>query len=71
MLERPEDQLAALQAAMRDWLISIHEGILVDLYCPSSESRHLALTCLAAAGWDEHEYVAVLVALQEEAQDAP
>lgn len=58
------------RAELRDWLIQIHERVLSDLYCPASEYRSVAVATLATAGWDEHEYVAVLVALQEVAHDA-
>ena len=58
------------RAVLRDWLIGSHERVLSDLYCPDSEYRALALTTLATAGWDEHEYIAVLLALQEGTADA-
>lgn len=63
--EPSREGLLATRAWVRDTLIAAHHQILADLYCPDSEHRHVALESLAAGGWDEHEYVAALVALQE------
>lgn len=53
------------RAVLRDILIEGHQHVLHDLYCPNCHNRARAIDALAAAGWDEHEFTAALVALQE------